>query len=416
MIFKVAKPTIDQAALAQALQQFLSTELPRRQSLFDYYEGRQGVNKGRVAAGRPNNKLLVNYAKYITDVHTGYFIGLPPTLQFSGKRVQEKMLRALREADMESVLFHVARDMSICGEGYALAYLGGRGMQLARLDPRETFLLACGIDERPCGAVRLQVLPRGCAAGELYIPGAVRSWEYDGKEVHFGGTQPLPLGALPVSRFCNNLSCIGDFEPVCSLIDAYNVLLSGAMDDMQSVANAFLALYGMQGTTKEDIDRANLSRVLSLAENGKAEFVVKNLNPDAMALLQKSLIDDMLMITMTPNLNDEAFGTGSSGVQLEYKLWGAEQARSGKEKGFLGGLYHLVALFFEGQSLLGAPLSGECTARFYKNLPQDLQKLSENLHKLGDTISHKTKLELLPFIADAERELQQIKQEGARKQ
>ena len=52
------------------------------------------------------------------------------------------------------------------------------------------------------------------------------------------------------------------------------MLLSGALDDMQSVANAFLALYGMQGTTQDDVDRANRTHVLALSEGGRAEFVV----------------------------------------------------------------------------------------------------------------------------------------------
>ena len=47
---------------------------------------------------------------------------------------------------------------------------------------------------------------------------------------------------------------------VTGLVDAYNVLLSGALDDMQSVANAFLALYGMQGTTQKDIEQVRAAK------------------------------------------------------------------------------------------------------------------------------------------------------------
>ena len=411
MVFKTDTPDVGEAILSGAVKQFLMLERPRREELFHYYEGVRGVDKGRVAAGRPDNRLSANYAKYITDVHTGYFMGVPPTLEFAGKRLQERMVRALAEADLNGTLYSAARDMSICGEGYALAYLTPKGVRLARLDPRETFVITCGIREEVVAAVRVNPMAHGAAAGELYTPGLLRKWEFDGRRATLGTAQKLPLSALPVSRFRNNLSCMGDFEPVCSLLDAYNLLLSGSMDDMQSVANAFLALYGMQGTTKEDIDRANSTRVLSLAENGKAEFVVKNMNPQALQLLRDTLLDDMLQITMTPNLNDEAFGTGSSGVALEYKLWGAEQCRSAKERGFAPGLYHLIALFYQGMSLLGTPVEGECSARFYKNLPQDLTKLCGNLNSLGDLLSRKTRLELLPFITDAERELQRQRRE-----
>ena len=42
--------------------------------------------------------------------------------------------------------------------------------------------------------------------------------------------------------FNNNCQTCGDFEMVTGLLDAYNLLLSGAMDDMQSVASTLLSL------------------------------------------------------------------------------------------------------------------------------------------------------------------------------
>ncbi len=411
MIFKSDSPRIGENNLREMVAAFLTYEMPRRKRLFDYYEGEQGVNKGRIAAGRPNNTLVANYAKYITDVHTGYFMGLPPTFTFAGKRVSERVLAELREASFGAKLYAAARDMSICGEGYTLVYLSPAGVRLARLDPRGTFAVTHGIEEEVIAAVRATPGRDGGAHGELYTAGFVNSWEYDGRNMTLSPAKALAFEKMPVSRFCNNLGRLGDFEPVTSLIDAYNVLLSGAMDDMQSVANAFLALYGMQGTTRDDIDRANMSRVLMLPEQGKAEFVVKNLTPEAIGLLKETLVTDMLTITMTPNLNDEAFGTNSSGVALEYKLWGAEQARAAKEQGFSGGMYHAIALFFEGLNMLGCNVGGHCNARFYKNLPQDLTKLCGNLSSLDGTISLRTKLELLPFIGDIDAELARINDE-----
>ena len=79
MLFKSEGPVPTEGELAEHLRRFLTEERPRRQRLWDYYLGEQGVPKGRVVPGRPNNHLTSNYAKYITDVQTGYFmdIGLP---------------------------------------------------------------------------------------------------------------------------------------------------------------------------------------------------------------------------------------------------------------------------------------------------------------------------------------------------
>ena len=411
MIFQLESTNITDELLLEQVMRFVQEERPRRSALLEYYHGQQGVRKGPVAQGRPNNQLTANYAKYITDVHTGYFLGQPPVLTFERRRAQERVGKALEEAGLEPMLYAAAKDMSICGEGYLLTYMTPKGPRLARLDPLETFVLTSGVRQEPVAAVRVHTEQGERTLGELYLPGAVRPWEMQGKTLTLGKSTPLPLEGLTVTRFCNNLDRTGDFEPVCSLLDAYNLLLSGAMDDMQSVANAFLALYGMMGTTQSDIDAANRSRVLCLSENGKAEFVVKDLSPEAITLMQETLLHDLLTITMTPDLQDEAFGGNRSGVALEYKLWGIEQARAAKEQGFAGGLYHIIGLFYQALSLLGSEIGGSCTARFHKNLPRDLQHICENLATLGDTVSRRTKLELLPFIKDAQAELDRIEEE-----
>lgn len=408
MIFKAANPKIAPDELKALVERFLALERPRRAMLTDYYRGEQDVRKGPVAQGRPNNRLVSNYAKYISDVHTGYFMGVPPTLTFGRKRVQEKMLHALEEASFRKMLFSAARDMSVCGEGFLLTYLSEKGPRIARLSPLETFAVVHGVREDIIAAVRVSELGARSREGELYLPGKMIPWEQQGGELTFGAAQALPFDRLAVSWFRNNAESSGDFEAALSLLDAYNVLLSGAMDDMQSVANAFLALYGAMGTTQKDIDRANRNRVLCMADNGKAEFVVKNLSPDAIALLRETLVNDMLSITMTPNLQDEAFSGAASGVALEYKLWGIEQARSAKEQGFSGGLYHVIALFYQALARVGEDLSCPCVARFHKNLPQDVSRLCSDLQALGDTVSRRTKLELLPFVKDPEAETQRI--------
>ena len=145
MVFQLEKPDVSPEVLQEQVSRFLREERPRRLRLAEYYRGQQGVRKGPIAQGRPNNQLTANFAKYITDVHTGYFLGLPPTLTFERRRAQERVGRALEEAGLEGMLYAAARDMSICGEGYLLTYLTQKGPQLARLDPMETFVLTWGI-------------------------------------------------------------------------------------------------------------------------------------------------------------------------------------------------------------------------------------------------------------------------------
>ena len=181
---------------------------------------------------------------------------------------------------------------------------------------------------------------------------------------------------------------------------------------MQSVANAFLALYGMQGTTQKDIDQANRTRILSLSEGGRAEFVVKNLNHEALGQLEENLRRSIFQLSMTPDLSDQAFSGNVSGVAMQYKLWGIEQVRSAKERSFTDGLRLLLAALSGGMKVLGGNADfNEGTITFYKNLPQNHAELAETLLSLSPILSQRTILEQLPWVSDPEEELKRRAEE-----
>ena len=396
----------DAEALGAAVGEFLRTVRPERQRLYDYYRGEQSVDKGETVRGRPDNRLRAPFPRYITEVHTGYFLGLPPTVAYGGA-AGARYAALSRELDLPHLYFDLGRDLSICGAGFALVWAERGGVKVCRCDPCDCFAIRSGDAGAPLlAAVRLFASGRGETRGVLYTAERLVPFVWDGTGVTLGAAEENLLHTIPLLPFYNNCQGVGDFAMVTGLVDAYNVLLSGALDDMQSVANAFLALYGMQGTTQRDIEQANRSRILSLSEGGRAEFVVKNLNHEALGQLEVNLRRSILQLSMTPDLCDEHFAGNSSGVALQYKLWGIEQVRAAKERTFTDGLRALLAVLTEGERLLGRSVDltgGEVT--FYKNLPQDNAALAETLISLAPLLSRQTILENLPWVADAQEEL-----------
>ena len=401
--------TITNELIAREIYNFLTYTLPARQRNGEYYRTDQPVNKGRIIQGRPNNILRTNVCKYITDVHTGYFMGVPVTLDFADEISASVFARNMPRDLLNELLFSLSRDMSIFGTAFCLVYTENGKVRAVKQSPLRAFTIFDDtIGHENLASVRFSSVDRNEIRGEVYIKGGHYGFIYADKAVTLGAFQASDYDGIAFIEFPNNEDRVGDFTPILSLMDAYNVLLSGAVDDMQSVSNAFLALYGMQGTTREDIEEANRSRVLSLSENGRAEFVVKNVNPDALDSLKKTLLDNMMLVTMTPNLLDESFGKADSGVALEYKLWGIEQARGEKQRYFTRSLFSLLEGIFALCGIKNLRHS-DCTVRFYKNLPRDSSKICQDIEKVGDIISHKTKLELLPFIENAGEELEKIR-------
>ena len=404
---------LTEEALTQAVETFLMEVRPGRERLYDYYRSQQPVPKGEAVRGRPNNLLRIPFPRYIAEVHTGYFLGLPPTLDFPREPDGAVYSGLSASLGLDHLLFDVARDASVCGMGFLLVWLDRSGLHACRCDPLTCFSIRSGGAGSPLlGTVRLFQGEKGATGGILYQADGLRAFTWDGRRAVWGQREDNLLHALPLIPFANNCQGTGDFELVTDLVDAYNLLLSGAMDDMQSVANAFLALYGMLGTTQGDIDEANRTRVLSLAEGGRAEFVVKDLNHEALGQLENNLRRSILQLSMTPDLSDDSFAGNASGVALQYKLWGIEQVRSAKERSFTPSLRALLAALSGGLATLGTPAdltSGRAT--FYKNLPQDQAAQAETLLTLSPVLSRRTILERLPWVTDPEEELRRIEKE-----
>lgn len=78
-------------ALSEAVAEFFRNIRPGRERLFDYYRGEQPVPKGPSIRGRPNSLLWVPFPRYITEIHTGYFLGFPPTPLLSRKTLLENL-------------------------------------------------------------------------------------------------------------------------------------------------------------------------------------------------------------------------------------------------------------------------------------------------------------------------------------
>lgn len=399
--------SLTEDSLSEAMAEFCQKLRPHRERLFDYYRGEQPVPKGEAVRGRPNNLLRVPFPRYITEVHTGYFLGIPPTLAY-GRQKESQVFAELSSAlRLDHLLFDLSRDMSICGAAFALAWLDQTGLCACRCDPLSCFAIRGNAAGAPLlAAVRLFQDQMGVTSGILYKADAWYPFTWDGSRVKMEQPQENSFGIIPLVPFANNCQGCGDFEMVTGLVDAYNLLLSGAMDDMQSVANAFLALYGMQGTTQSDINEANRTRILSLAEGGRAEFVVKELNHEALGQLEGNLRRSILQLSMTPDLSDQQFSGNVSGIAMQYKLWGIEQVRSAKERSFTDALFQLLGVFSGGLSVLGTSVDLTAgRASFYKNLPQNHTELAQTLLSLSPILSQRTILEHLPWVTDAEEEL-----------
>lgn len=388
-----------------------------------YYLGKHDIlERKKEDNGAKNNKVMVNHAKYITDTNIGYLLGNPVDYQVGsgddGKPLYEiqPILDAYKKQTINDLDSEIAKDVSIFGMQYEYVYANEEA------EPR-----SCEIDNKNAIIVYDDTVQHNKLFGLIYRPiykgSSFKYWEViylDKKEKRtyksftkslqqVGQAEPHAFGDVPLICYKNNPELMGDFEPVISLIDAYNLLQSDRVNDKEQLVDAILCMYGMDF----DAEQAELlkeSRMLSnIPTDGKVEYLVKTLQEGDVDILRQNLENDIHKISMTPNMADENFASNSSGVAIRYKLLSFEQNIKNKERYFEKGLmerFKLYNNFLVTKSKMQEVPIEEVDAVFKRNLPSNDFEISQMINNLADYLPAETLVGQLSFVRDASEEVE----------
>ena len=404
----------------------------RYKHLISYYMGKHDIfDRKKEDNGVKNNKVMINHAKYITDTNVGYLLGNPVDYQVGTNENGEPLydidaiLDAYKKQTINDLDTEIAKDVSIYGLQYEYVYANDEA------EPK-----SCEIANENAVIVYDDTVEHKKLFGLIYRP------VYDGekfsywdiiyvdkdKEVHYKSTDKTlskegvekthAFGDVPLICYKNNPELLGDFEPVISLIDAYNLLQSDRVNDKEQLVDAILCMYGMDF----DDDQAEMlkeSRMLAnIPADGKVEYLVKTLQEGDVDILRQTLEKDIHKISMTPNMSDENFVGNSSGVAIRYKLLAFEQNIKNKERYMEKGLmerFKLYNNFLVTRSKMQEVPIEEVDAVFKRNLPSNDFEVSQMINNLSDYLSAETLVSQLSFVKDASEEVELKKKEDEAK-
>ena len=367
---------------------------------FDYYLGRARPYKGRIPEGRPDNRANTNLAKYICDTATGYFVGIPPKYKYTDRALEQALTEIFDRCDEGQIDYEIAENMSICGTGYDLVYIGEEGnIAIAALDPRQCFVIrGPEIGSEPIAGVRYWS-ENGRTRGEVYLPGETRRFREEGSGIVYTDSAATPFGAVNMTEYPNNRFLAGDFEQAIDNIDAYNLTLSYVTDDLQSIANAYLVLSGMEKPDEEALDVLRNERVIGLPSDGGAAYITKDINDSAIENHKRTLRRDILEIAGVPDLTDERFSGNLSGIAIQYKLWGVDQLFAKKSRLMDKGLFRRARLIADAlyatRNIYIPDVAKGMAVEFKPNIPSDAAADIDNAVKLREIVSEETLLEMV---------------------
>ena len=401
------------------VEQHRMNDLPRLLELENYYNTKNKiVNRVMADPVKPNNKLANPYASYITDTLTGYFVGEPITYNSNDEVLLKDLSMIFEYNDEADENMELAKNASIYGVAYEMLYFSeeDKMIRFKPLSPKEVIPIFDKSVESNLLAVIRYYDDYNVVEDKTYtIIEVINNTEVVRYQTSQGSTSltlleqyPHYFGMVPIAIFKNNEEERGDFEPVISLIDAYDTMESDSVNDFAYFVDCYLALYGFTAEA-EDVQKMKENRILLMDDGTKAEWLIKNSNDTTIENMKNRLDADIHKFAKCPNLADKEFASNASGIAIKFKTLGTENLVAIKERKFKRGLQQRLELISMISSVLREGFDWRAIdIVFSRNLPTNDMDIANMVNSLRDIVSDETLLAQVPFVEDVQAEMERI--------
>ena len=362
---------------------------------------------------KPDNRISVNFAKYIVDTFNGFFIGNPIKISADEKGVNDYIQFIDRYSDQDDNNAELSKICSIYGHGYEMYYNDDGQIAITYLNPTEAFIIYDeSIVEKPLFFVRYYKDYKNIERGSWSDGGFIQYFHNNGSYV-FDDYYLHGFDGVPATEYVENAERTSIFDSALPMINAYNKAISEKANDVDYFADAYLKIIGAL-VDDEDVCKIKNNRILNLTQSAQDVIVDFMEKPNA-DTTQENLIERLekliFQISMVANISDENFGT-SSGIALKYKLLSMANLAKTKERKFTSGMNRRYKIIFSN------PLSGMKSDswigidyKFTFNLPANTLEEVQMASQLEGVVSNETKLSVLSFVDDVKSEIEKMKQE-----
>lgn len=365
---------------------------------------------------KPDNRIVVNFAKYIVDTMNGYFIGQPikVTVDDGNETIASYIELLDQYNDQDDNNAELSKTCSIYGRGYEMYFVDEKGnIGITYLTPLEGFMIYDdSIIENPRAFVRLYRDADNVLHGSVVDKTMVRYFTQKGKLV-WEEEKPHGFDGVPAVEYRENEEAMGIFEPVMTMIDAYNKAVSEKANDVDYFADAYLKILGTL-LDEDELKHVRDDRIINF-DGDTERLIVEFLEKPNGDTTQENLIDRLerliFQISMVANISDENFGT-SSGIALKYKLQAMSNLAKTKERKFASGMNRRYRLIFSN------PVSSmkkddwmKLRYHFTQNVPANILEEAQIANQLENVVSQETQLKALSIVDNVQDEIRKIEDE-----
>lgn len=410
----------DRKTLRYMLERFFYSQKERLEVLESYSHGKNTsilTGRRRMEEGKSDYRIHHNIGGYISNFITGFMLGKPVTIMYDGGSDDGETndledIRLIAEYnDLDTLDHELGFDASRYGRAFELHYRDENNEDaIVLVDPKEMFVIrSADVKKDMIGAVHCPIYN-----GQLYLTVYTDDHIYTYApqdfttidRFNFRNEQVKPhlYGEVPVVEWWNNRFRSGDYEGQISSIDAYDSAQSDTANYMSDLNDAMLVIkgdmdsLGLDPATLAVMKDANMLVLGSgVSVDGKqtsvdADYIYKQYDVQGTEAYKDRILGDIFRFANVPNLEDDRFYSGNSGIALEYKLIGLKQIQSTKQAFYSRALakrYRLIDTIH--QALSDVPIdSTKLGFVFHPNIPKDVWYEIDNYIKAGGFISQET--------------------------
>lgn len=390
-------------------------------ALDDYYIGKHKITYKRAHnANDPNNKIVNNMCKYITDAITGYFIGEPVIYSSENEDFITKMQNVFEYNDEQDENAELAKKESIHGSCFELLYMDEEAnIRFAKVSANDGILIKDASQEDGylgfIRVIRFRDKKKNLNL-KLEFYTSTETWYFssrNGEALKLDNIVDHYWKDVPVIEFQNNAERIGDFEGIISINDAYNTVQSNTANMFQYNDQALLKISKLGDISTENIKDMKQKGAVILDDGGDVAWLLKEINDTALENYKNRLVTDMHLFSGVPNMTDNAFSGNLSGVAISYKMWSMDQIVKIKERKFKRGLQRRIELITNIFNLFGYNFDyRDIDIKFKRNKPQNKLENAQIVQMLSSMVSQYTALEMIDGVESPTDEIDRIQKEN----
>ncbi|HFI0026212.1 TPA: phage portal protein [Streptococcus suis] len=387
----------------------------------DMYMSNHSILKsGSKDPWKPDNRLVINYAKYIVDTFSGYQIGVPVKITHNDASTSKFIDEFRKLNDMEDNEFELAKIADVFGHAFLYVYQDEEGNTRTTYNSPINMLIVHdnSIQEKPLFAVRY-AFDEGASTGYGQV---ITTSEIIDATLQLGGgvtfQERIPhiYGRLPVVELIENEERQGIFDSVKTLINALNKAASEKANDVDYFADAYLKVVGVE-LDGDMAGQIRENRIFNLWKNGSdgplpdVGFLEKPNSDTTQENLITLLKESIFAVSMVANLSEEDFGN-ASGTALAFKLQAMDNLAKMKDRKMQSAFNRLYEIVFN-VPMASVPSDGwtGITYQFTRNVPRNVLEEAQIVAQLSGQVSNATKLSVLSIVDNPQDELDKMAEE-----